>query len=208
MWDTRYSEDGFAYGTEPNKFLQETLPTLQLPTTGAKCLFLAEGEGRNAVYMAQQGHVVTGVDSSAVGLRKAQDLATSRNVQITTQVVDLADYDFGTEQWDAIVGIFCHVPPPIRTRMLAAIPAALKPGGYAIFECYTPRQLEFKTGGPPSAAPMYSAEIFQTAFGNEDGQPLLEIIRNEEVTREVVEGKYHTGKAAVAQFIGRKKAVA
>ena len=200
MWDERYSEEGFAYGTEPNKFLQQTVPTLDLPQ-GAKCLLLAEGEGRNGVYMAQQGFDVTGVDSSAVGLRKAQELAKSRNVQITTHVVDLADYDFGTAQWDAIIGISCHVPPPIRARILEVIPTALKPAGYAVFECYTPRQLEFQTGGPPAAAPMYSAEIFQTAL---EGK--LEIIRNEELISEVVEGKYHTGKAAVVQFIGRKAA--
>lgn len=204
MWDERYSEQGFAYGTEPNTFLRDTLPTLSLPK-GAKCLLLAEGEGRNAVYMAQQqerAYDVTGVDSSAVGLLKAQELAASRNVQITTQAVDLANYDLGVAQWDAIIGIFCHVPPPIRTRLLAAIPAALKPNGYAVFECYTPQQLEFKTGGPPVVEPMYTAEIFQQAFG----AGVLEISRNTELVRDVIEGKYHTGKGAVVQFIGRKTA--
>ena len=208
MWDERYSEEGFAFGTEPNTFLQETLSdssTLVNLPAGAKCLLLAEGEGRNAVYMAQKGYDVTGVDSSAVGLQKAQELAKSRHVQITTQVVDLADYDFGHAQWDAIIGIFCHVPPPIRTRMLQAIPHALKPDGYVLFECYTPRQLEFKTGGPPAAAPMYSAEIFQKALGTTD-QTQMEILRNQELVRDVVEGKYHNGQAAVVQFIGRRKA--
>jgi SAM-dependent methyltransferase len=203
MWDERYSEDGFAYGTEPNQFLKTILPTLQLPDK-ANCLLVAEGEGRNAVYMAQQqpgNWQVTGVDSSAVGLAKAQKLAASRNVQIHTQVVDLAEYDFGVNQWDCIIGIMCHVPPPIRQRMLQAIPGALRPGGYVVFECYTPKQLEYKTGGPPSAAPMYTSEIFQQAFGN--GQ--LEIIRNEELESNIVEGKYHTGKAAVVQFVGQKQ---
>ena len=199
MWDERYSEEGFAYGTEPNQFLKDTLPSLNLPK-GAKCLLLAEGEGRNAVYMAQHGLDVTGVDSSAVGLRKAQELASSRQVQIHTEVVDLADYDYGTTAWDCIVGIFCHVPPPIRARMLDSIPGALKPGGWVLFECYTPKQLEYKTGGPPVAPPMYTAEIFQQAFG--DGK--LEISRNEELEKEVMEGKYHNGKAAVVQFVGRK----
>ena len=200
MWDVRYSEEGFAYGTTPNHFLEETLPTLTDLPKDAKCLLLAEGEGRNAVHMARLGFDVTGVDSSAVGLKKAQELASSHQVSITTEVADLADYDYGETAWDCIVGIFCHVPPPIRARMLKAIPRALKPGGYAIFECYTPQQIEFKTGGPPVAAPMYSAEIFRQAFA--DGK--LEIIRNEEVNRQVIEGKYHTGTAAVVQFIGRK----
>ena len=201
MWDDRYSEEGFAYGTSPNVFLEQTLPTLTDLPTNAKCLLLAEGEGRNAVHMARLGYDVTGVDSSAVGLQKAQKLAASHQVTISTEVVDLADYEYGTDTWDCIVGIFCHVPPPIRARMLEAIPHALKPGGYALFECYTPQQLEFKTGGPPVAAPMYSSEIFQQAFGN--GK--LEIIRNEEINRQVIEGKYHAGDdAAVVQFIGRK----
>uniref|UniRef100_A0A7S3LDU8 Methyltransferase domain-containing protein n=1 Tax=Amphora coffeiformis TaxID=265554 RepID=A0A7S3LDU8_9STRA len=201
MWDERYSEEGFAFGTTPNVFLEQTLPTLTDFPKNAKCLLLAEGEGRNAVHMARLGYDVTGVDSSAVGLKKAQELAASHQVTITTEVVDLADYDYGTATWDCIVGIFCHVPPPIRARMLEAIPGALTPGGYAVFECYTPQQLEFKTGGPPAAAPMYSAELFQEAFG--DGK--LEIIRNEELNRQVVEGKYHNGQAAVVQFIGRKQ---
>lgn len=200
MWDARYSEKGFAYGTEPNTFLKDTLPTLKDLPKGAKCLLLAEGEGRNAVHMAKLDFDVTGVDSSAVGLKKAQELAVSENTSITTEVVDLADYDYGKSAWDCIVGISCHVPPPIRARMLDAIPRALKPGGYALFECYTPRQLEFKTGGPPVADPMFSVEIFRQAFA--DGK--LDIIRNEELERDVIEGKYHTGKAAVVQFIGRK----
>ena len=150
--------------------------------------------------MAQNGLDVTGVDSSSVGLDKARKLAASRGVSITTEVVDLADYAFGKGQWDCIVGIFCHVPPPVRQRMLKAIPEALKPGGFALFECYTPQQLEYKTGGQPMAALMYSAEIFQQVFG----QGQLQIIQNKELEADIVEGKYHTGKAAVVRFIGRK----
>jgi len=204
MWDERYSEDGFAYGTEPNTFLKESLQRLQddflfrdAPPT---CLMLAEGEGRNAVYMAQLGFQVTGVDISQVGLDKAQRLAKSRGVKITTVLADLSDYDLGHEQWDIIVGISCHLPPAIREKVLSAIPFALKPNGAVIFETYTPDQLKFKTGGPSEANMMYSAEIFRQAFGN--GQLVVE--RNEESVRDVVEGKYHKGKAAVVQFVGRK----
>lgn len=199
MWDDRYAEEGFAYGTEPNGFLKESLASLKLPEN-AKCLLLAEGEGRNAVYMAQSsGFRVTAVDNSKVGLDKAKKLAESRGVEIETVVANLAEYDLGSEQWDCIVGIFCHLPPPLRSRVLASIPSALRPGGCVLFEVYTPDQLEHKTGGPPKAELMYSSQIFRDAFGD-----TLTIERNEEMLREVVEGKYHTGEAAVVQFIGRK----
>lgn len=207
MWDSRYSEEGFAYGTEPNAFLQETIESGKLleqlqGDKKRKCLMLAEGEGRNGVYLAQRDFDVTGVDSSAVGLQKAQELARERSVSIETIVADLATYELGKEKYDLIVGIFCHLPPPIRERVLESIPKALKPGGYVLFECYTPAQLEFKTGGPPEAELMYSAEIFEQAFGQS-----LTIVRNEELVREVVEGKYHTGQAAVVQFIAKKEDV-
>ena len=202
MWDERYGSDTFAYGTEPNDFLKECWPLLGLPS-GAKCLMLAEGEGRNGVYLAELGMDVTGVDISKVGLDKAQTLAKQRQVSIRTEVADLNSYDLGISQWDVIVSIFNHVPSNIRQRLLDVIPTALKPGGYFVLEAYTPTQLEFKTGGPPDATMMYSQEILQKAFDS-NGRSKLEIVQNKELVRNVVEGKYHTGKAAVVQFIGKK----
>ena len=206
MWDERYAETDFAYGTAPNDFLKKILPTLEgvVPQTSS-CLLLAEGEGRNAVYMAQQGWPKpTAVDSSSVGLVKAQKLANDKGVAIAVECADLATYELGggegrPPKWDCIVGISCHLPPPIRDRVLQNVPRALKPGGYFVLEAYTPQQLEYKTGGPPAAEMMYSRQILQDAF---EGH--LEIVRNQEVVREVVEGKYHTGRAAVVQFVGRK----
>jgi SAM-dependent methyltransferase len=198
MWDERYSEGGFAYGTEPNDFLKEMLPTLSLPS-GSKALLLADGEGRNGVFCAESGLQVTAVDVSQVGLDKAAALAETRGVKIETVQADLASYDIGNDQYDLIVGISCHLPPPVRLRVLEAIPKALKKGGYVLFECYTPAQIEFKTGGPPVPELMYTSQIFREAF---DGQ--LEIQRNSELVRDVVEGKYHAGKAAVVQFLGRR----
>lgn len=198
MYDQRYAEDGYAFGTDPNTFLKDSVPQLKLPKH-ASCLMLAEGEGRNGVFMAECGYSVTGVDISEVGLKKAKDLAKRRGVELTTQVADLAEYDIGESKWDCIVGIFCHLPVPIRERVLGAIPEALRPGGYVLFETYTPDQLEYKTGGPPSADMMYSSDIFRAAF---EGKLVIE--RNEEIVRHVVEGKYHTGDAAVVQLLARK----
>ena len=202
MWDERYSEDGFVYGTEPNDFLRATFPTLEYSdhTSKRSCLLLAEGEGRNAVFVAQQpGWEATGVDLSSVGLAKAEQLAQTKGVTIRTQVADLSTYDFGESKWDCIVGLSSHLPPSIRARVLSCIPTALTPGGYFVLECYTPKQLEFKTGGPPDEAFMFTSKILQEAL-----QDSLEILKNEELERDVVEGKYHVGKAAVVQFVGRK----
>ena len=202
MWDSRYSEEGYAYGVHPNDFLKATWSSLRLPKN-SKCLVLAEGQGRNAIFLAEQGMEVTAIDSSKVGLDKAQNLAAQRGVEIKTIQADLAEYDFhGTKNnWDAVVMIFGHFPPPIRTRVLDAIPEILRPGGYFLTECYTPAQLEYKTGGPLDAALMYSRELFESCFGQ---KKRLDTLRNEELVRDVVEGKYHTGKAAVVQFIGQK----
>ena len=197
MWDERYNDKEYVYGTDPNDFLKETVASLKI--SSGKCLLLADGEGRNGVFMAEQGFDVTSVDYSAPGLEKAQSLAQARNVKITTVQADLANYEMGTEQWDCIVGIHCHFPPPIRAKVLAALPGSLKPGGYFLLECYTPEQIKNGTGGPPSPDFMYSKQILGDAL---DGQ--LEVTRNEELEREVVEGKYHTGKANVVQFIGKK----
>lgn len=108
MWDERYTEEGFAYGTEPNDFLKAEYSRIP---KGGRVLCLAEGEGRNAVFLARQGYAVTAVDQSAVGLQKAKNFAAEHDVDITTEVANLADYELGTEAWDGIVSISAHVPP-------------------------------------------------------------------------------------------------
>src|SRR5664279_2191901 len=144
MWNERYSEPGYAYGTSPNDYLVSVAP--QLPP--GPILSMAEGEGRNAVFLAKRGHAVHGVDSSPVGLDKAQSLARDLGVAITTEVSDLATYDFGVSRWAAIVSIFCHLPPSVRARCHAAVVEALLPGGLFVLEAYRPEQLHLGTGGP------------------------------------------------------------
>lgn len=199
MWDDRYSADEFVYGTAPNDFLRDcelggTIP----PSSNVLCI--AEGEGRNAVFLAGRGHTVLAMDSSAVGIEKVKSLASERGVAVQTEVANLADFCFGSDRYDSIVGIFCHVPPPIRARMLRDIPMSLKKGGVLVMECYTPRQLEYKTGGPPAPEMMFTKELIEEAF---EGRLKLE--RCEEVVRNVIEGKLHTGKGAVVQVIARKE---
>lgn len=193
-WDERYSESDFAYGTEPNDFLLESV--LQIPKGDVLCL--CEGEGRNAVYLAEQGFNVTAVDASVVGMAKAQQLAKQRGVSITTLVIDLADYVIPENSFNAVVSIFCHVPKDLRERVHQQVMRGLKRNGVLLLEAYFPKQLEFATGGPPTAELMMDLQSLKTELEG------LEILHAEEKVREVVEGKYHTGQAAVVQVIAKK----
>jgi len=195
MWDERYSEEGYVYGTEPNDFLASQSDQL---SPNSKILCLAEGEGRNGVYLAKLGHSVLGVDSSSVGLQKARDLAEAKGVCIETQVADLKDFDIGEEKWDVVVSIFAHLPPPIRKSVHERVVKGLKKGCVIILEAYTPKQLEYKTGGPPVA------EMMMTLDGLLSELKGLDFEFGRELERDVVEGKYHTGKAYTVQVFARK----
>ena len=122
MWDQRYSETGFAYGEAPNDFIKSEY--VRIPR-GGQVLCLAEGEGRNAVFLAEKGYSVTAVDISPVGLKKAEQLARKRGVKITTVVSDLANFDFGDKRWDGIVSIFAHTPPDVRKHVHYCVKSAL-----------------------------------------------------------------------------------
>lgn len=196
MWNERYSQPGFAYGSEPNDFLAANAARY-LPAWG-EVLCLAEGEGRNAVFLAQQGFRVTGVDQSEKGLEKAQALAKRRGVEITTLVADLSDFDLGSARWDGVVSIWCHTPPALRARLHRSVVSSLRPGGALILEAYTPDQLSYRTGGPPSA------DLLMTLAGVTAELEGLEIVHGEETLREIHEGEYHNGLSAVLQLVARK----
>ena len=194
MWDSRYDNEEYVYGTLPNDFLQSSVHNLR---PGGELLCLAEGEGRNSVWLAEQGFRVTAVDSSSVGLTKAQTLASQRGVSITTIVADLAKYELGAKRWDGIISIFCHLPPTLRENLHRAIPASLRPEGVLILEGYHPRQLEYRTGGPPTAELMITEQQLRDEL-----QP-LQILHCQELDREISEGSLHHGLGAVVQYIGK-----
>ena len=196
MWDERYSEQDYVYGTEPNDFLRTHVDWLPQD----KVLSLCEGEGRNAVYLAKLGYDVTGVDSSSVGLAKAQKLAEKESVSITTQLADMGDFKIEPNAWGGVVSIFCHIPQSMRAELHKQIVAGLKPGGILILEAYTPAQLALGTGGPKMEALMMTAEDLEQELAGLD----IEIL--EELERDVVEGKFHTGRGAVVQLLARKPA--
>ena len=196
MWNERYATEEYVYGTAPNAFL--TSVAGQVPV-GSRLLCLAEGEGRNAVYLAGLGHDVVAVDQSAVGLDKAQRLAKEKGVEIEVVVADLAEYQIEPASWDAIISIFCHIPPELRKRIHASVVAGLAPGGLFILEGYTQGQLELKTGGPPVAELMMALDDLKLELDGLNFKHAVELHRN------VVEGRLHNGLGAVVQIIGIKE---
>ena len=197
QWDERYATDEYVYGTQPNDFVRDHVTSLP---PGGRVLCLADGEGRNGVFLAQQGMNVTSVDQSSVGLAKASALAEQRGVSISTAVADLVWYDLGTEQWDAIVSVFCHLPPDLRRSVHQRVVQALRPGGVFLLEAYTPQQLEFHTGGPPTV------ELLMTSSSLTEELEGLDMLLNHEITRDIHEGRLHDGPSAVVQVLARKPA--
>lgn len=195
MWDERYSAEHYIYGTTPNRFLSDKANVIP----AGKVLCLADGEGRNSVFLAKQGYTVTAVDSSQVGLAKAQRLAEKNGVKIEFIHADLADFDLGENKWDGIVSIFCHLPSAIRKTVYPQVLASLKPNGVLLLEAYTEAQIGRGTGGPPTADLMLSAEILRQELHALNFSHLVEL------ERDVTEGTHHSGIGAVVQAIGSKQ---
>lgn len=196
FWDARYAEPDLAYGDAPNDFLVSV--AARLPRGRALCL--AEGQGRNAAFLAQRGLEVVAVDLSGIGLERARTFAKARGLEVETVVADLADYDLGAEAWDVVVSIFAHVPADVRRDLHRRVVAALRPGGAFVLEAYTPAQTRRDTGGPGPAA----VDITMTAAGLRDELDGLEAEILRETERAVLEGAYHTGDAAVVQMLAFK----
>ena len=194
MWDERYAVAEFVYGKEPNAFLAEHCD--KLPK--GKVLSLAEGEGRNAVFLAAQGYEVTAVDASLVGLNKGRQLADELGVNVEWIHADLNDFELGLDQWDGIVSIFCPLPSSIRRKLYQSLPQALKPGGVFLLEAYTPAQIGRGTGGGNSP------DVMQTVISLIAELPGMTFSHLQELEREVVEGIYHTGNGCVVQAIAQK----
>jgi SAM-dependent methyltransferase len=193
-WDRRYSAEALPYGTDPNAFLVSQAN--EIPPGPVLCL--AEGYGRNACWLAARGHAVTAVEQSGMALQRGEALAHERGVQVAFVQGDLTDFDLGTNAWSGIVSIFAHLPPALRKDVHARVVRALAPGGVYVLEAYSPAQLGFATGGPRDT------ELLMTRDGLLGELAGLEPVLAQEIEREVLEGTYHKGRAAVVQFVGRK----
>ncbi len=195
MWDERYSVEEYAYGTAPNEFLVEKVSCIPK----GKVLSLAEGEGRNAVFLAKQGYAVTAVDASLVGLNKGRKLAEENDVVVEFIHADLADYDLGENKWDGIVSIFCPLPSSLRKELYKKVIAGLKQNGVFLLEAYTPDQLKHGTGGGNSVDVMQSEKSLRFELAG------LKFKHLTELERHVIEGVYHTGIGSVVQAIATKE---
>lgn len=196
MWNERFAGDDYVYGTEANDFLRAQAS--QIPHGAV--LSLGEGEGRNAIHLAQLGYRVHAIDGAEQGRRKALRLAAERGLTLDYTVEDLARADLGQSCWQGIVNIFCHLPAELHAQVLRQCVQALAPGGVLLMELYHPRQLEFATGGPRDRGMLVSLDDLRL--------PLAELhwLHAAELEREVVEGILHTGRAAVTQLVARKPA--
>ena len=193
-WDERYSEEGYAFGVNPNDFLVEANSSLP----SGDVLVLGDGDGRNGVFLAESGHRVVTVDLSEVGVKKAQQLAAQRGVNIDAQVADLETFAMGDEKWDAIVSIFCHVPTDLRRKVHRNIHKALKSGGVYVLEAYNKNNIGRGVGGPQTPDMTVELSELQKDFTGWS----FEIAR--QVEREIVEGKFHNGMSATTQVVVRK----
>lgn len=195
MWDERYSGDEYFYGTEPNAFLVTQQARIK---TGMKCLAVADGEGRNGVWLAQQGLDVLSVDASPVAQAKAQRLAQQRGVQMRFAQVDMLTWDGAGETFDVVVAIFIQfVGPAQRAKQFANLKRFIKPGGLLLLQGYTPRQLDYKTGGPSQVENLYTEAMLRDAFADMD---ILHLTEHDDI---IHEGAGHSGMSALIDLVVR-----
>lgn len=195
FWDKRYAVPDFVYGTEPNRFL---VAHIRHVPAGGRVLCLADGEGRNGVWLARQGFDVTSVDVSPQGVDKARRLAALAGVALSTEVADVTTFDMGLAHWDAIVSIFLHLPARARADMHRRAVQALKPGGVFLWEAYGPEQLGRDTGGPRDVTLLPTLDEVARDFTD------CTVVHSWAGSRMVREGSLHTGEGSVTQFIARK----
>jgi len=197
-WQTRFSTPGYLFGKEPNAFVKRNAYLIKTKA-GGRALSIADGEGRNGVFIAQCGLNVLSLDFSPTAQEKARQLAAERGVTIRTEIADLATWQWPVEAFDLIAGIFFQfTPPDLRSKVFAHIKRALKPGGILLIEGYGPKQLEYKTGGPSELDRLYTPKMLRDAFGD------LSELDIKEYDAEVDEGSGHAGMSALVDLVGRK----
>lgn len=199
FWNERYAESDFAYGKKPNEFLVAEHNRIK----PGKVLCLAEGEGRNASFLASKGYLVTAVDQSDQGLKKTKLLAKDIGVEITTIEADLDSFDIEPSYWDGIISISAHLPPALRKKVHRQVVKGLKPGGILILEAYTKNHLDMPgIGGPPA----HQKEMFMSLAELEVELASLDFDIARETERNFDEGKYHQGLSAVVQVVAERTA--
>jgi len=196
-WDARFAGDDYIFGTAPNVFLASQRPRL---LAGQRALSIADGEGRNSVWLAQRGLVVTAFDIAPRGVAKARALAARAGVAVDYHVASVEDWPWTPEAFDMVAAIFVQfATPAVRERMFAGMLQTLKPGGLLLLQGYTPRQLEYRTGGPPNAEHLYTPDLLRQAFAAH------EIVELREHDSWLAEGTQHAGLSALIDCVVRRK---
>lgn len=196
FWDERYQGEAYLFGETPNAFLARQAHRL---TPGQTALAVADGEGRNGVWLAEQGLSVLSVDGSAVAQAKAARLAVARGVSLDLRQVDLAAWDWPVPQFDIVAAIFIQFAgPELRTEMFENMKRALKPGGLILLEGYRPEQIAYGTGGPRTPENLYTEQMLREAFADFE---ILELVAYDAA---IEEGAGHSGQSALIDLIARK----
>jgi len=195
-WNERFSVPGYLFGTEPNAFLKSQAHRLR---RGQTALAIADGEGRNGIFLAEQGLDVRSVDFSPIAIAKARALADARGVTLAIEQGDVLSWTWPTAQFDVLVAIFVQFATAAeRPRFFAGMKQALKPGGLLLMQAYRPEQLRYATGGPKDVTQLYTRALLEEAFSD---FAALDIREHDSM---IEEGSRHVGMSALIDMVGNK----
>lgn len=195
-WNQRYRAEGYLFGTAPNAYLESL--AARLPA-GGRALCVADGEGRNSVWLARRGFEVDAFDISDVAVAKAQRLAAEAGVTVHYEVAGCDDWAWPEAAYDLVAAVFVQfADPPARARLFERMARALRPGGCLVLQGYTPAQLAYRSGGPGRLDHLYTPELLREAFAG------LEILDLAEYEAELAEGTQHVGRAALIGLLARR----
>ena len=196
-WNERFATPDYVFGREPSQFVVRMEPRL---ARGSRVLCIADGEGRNSVYLAAKGHKVEANDFSANAIAKARKLASDAGVAVDFQQADLAAWAWPEHRYNAVFAVFFQfAKPDFRNSIFAGLKRTVMPGGRIFLHGYTPKQLDYKTGGPPDVERMYTEDLLRTAFAD------CEIETLESYETELQEGPGHSGMSALIDLVARIK---
>ena len=195
-WNRRFSIDDYLFGESPNRWLADHVDQWK---PGDRVLSIADGEGRNSVWLAERGLAVDAFDVSEQGIAKARRLASARKVSVDFSLADCDSFDWRADRYDGIAAIFIQfADPALRARIFSHCIASLKPGGTLVLQGYTPKQLDYRTGGPPNISHLYTAAMLREAFAP------LDIVELREYEAVLAEGTGHAGQSALIGMVARR----